>query len=379
MECIQRKFRLNQVNKWLGILDLHTTDKSFDDFALLVQKSKVLTRVGHILSLVNNIANYGNPKPISSTTFLTSFVISGYPNDTLSQHEGAIRGTTQERMNDTILQSSKALVSTFNSLYSFGDVVRFHKMLVLYKDTFSTWKTMDVKTLVHALATSYYDLDDIINTVYAEGHAEGHDEGHDEGHAEGHNKMEYIELCRAQQEDIINKIIFLNGQEYFNRYRREEISTDETLSKHIQDILYKAYWDILEKELNTQPPVCTQLVKILTEIQELFCQFVPNRPDIQEEIRDKIDPDLIRNMVEHQAFDDDNLYSLVMYIISLIKKFQPPVMDKKVGEWEIGMGEALKKQPLMYSQFLCTFLHSVFNMIQSIQAYIVVAQTELSR
>ena len=41
-------------------------------------------------------------------------------------------------------------------------------------------------------------------------------------------------------------------------------------------------------------------------------------------------------MVNNDAFDDENLYKLAVYIISLIKRFQPPIMDEKVNEWEKG-------------------------------------------
>lgn len=76
--------------------------------------------------------------------------------------------------------------------------------------------------------------------------------------------------------------------------------------------MHKACWDILYKELTTEPPVYDQMIKILAEIRNLFCEFVYNRPDIQEETKDKIVPELIKNMVEHQAFDDNNLYGLTI-------------------------------------------------------------------
>ena len=49
---------------------------------------------------------------------------------------------------------------------------------------------------------------------------------------------EYITICRNHQESIIDKIIFLQGQDYFNNYRHEEVSLDEALQKHIQETMY---------------------------------------------------------------------------------------------------------------------------------------------
>jgi hypothetical protein len=365
MEIIQRKFRLNKLNKLISKLNIHTTDKSFDEFSLLIQKKDVINKMSYILTLITHIANYGNNIPISSRAFLASFIISDFHKDVLSQSTGPIRPTLEVRLNEIIHKDARELVNKLSSLFTINDVNEFHRMIVLYNSTFKAWKNMDLKGLIHTLTTSYYELDIVIQSVENENTMNNE-----------YSIEEYISLCKEHQENIINKIIFLNGQEYFNNYRHVEISIDDSLKQHIQDTLYKAYWDILKKELDSDPPIFNQLIMILSEIRDLFCKFVPNRQDIQQEIKDKIDPDLIKNMVEHQAFDDDNLYKLSMYMISLIEQFQPPIMDTQVKEWKESMIETLK-QPLVYSEFLGIFLRSVFNMIQSIMKYLEIAEKDL--
>ena len=85
-------------------------------------------------------------------------------------------------------------------------------------------------------------------------------------------------------------------------------------------------------------------------------------------IYDKIDVDMIKNMIANNAFEDENLYNLATYIISLIKRFQPPIMDEEVDTWEQGM-LAQFKESFEYSDFLVTFFKSVFNMIENIIIY----------
>lgn len=361
MEIIQQKFRLNKLNKLIRELNITTKDKSFDEFITLIQDKNILKTTSNIIILINDIANYGNKIPIINRVFLSSFVISSFPNDVLSKSTGPIQSSTEIKINEIILEDSHQIVNNFTSLHSLNKAKQFHKMLSLYNDTFKAWKQFDLKSLVNTLTTSYYELETIIQSVEKENKL-------NDGYSL-EDKNEYIYFCRKHQEDIIDKIIFLNGQEHFNKYKHEEISLDDSLKQHIQDTLYQAYWDILKKELDSEPPVFNQLLIILSEIRDLFCKFVPNRQDIQQEIKDKIDPDLIKNMAEHNAFDDDNLYNLAMYMISLVQQFQPPVMDKKVEEWKDNMIYTLK-QPLIYSDFLCIFLKSLFNMIQEIIKYI---------
>ena len=45
-----------------------------------------------------------------------------------------------------------------------------------------------------------------------------------------------MHVCRQRQEDIINKIIYLNGQEYFNNYKHEEVTLDENIQRHIKKL-----------------------------------------------------------------------------------------------------------------------------------------------
>ena len=182
------------------------------------------------------------------------------------------------------------------------------------------------------------------------------------------NAIDYINICLERQEDIINKIIYLNGQEYFNNYKLENITLDETIQRKIKDTLHMAFWDCFHEELNLKPPDYRKLISLLNELRVTFCNFVPNRNDIHQEIYDKIDVDMIKNMIANNAFEDENLYNLATYIISLIKRFQPPIMDEEVDTWEQGM-LAQFKESFEYSDFLVTFFKSVFNMIENIIIY----------
>ena len=99
-----------------------------------------------------------------------------------------------------------------------------------------------------------------------------------------------------------------NEQEYFNNYKHEEVTLDEGIQRQIKATLHRAFWDIFQEELESKPPIYTRLITILEEVRDTLCSFVPNRTDIHNEIHEKIDVTLIKNMVENDAFDDKNLY-----------------------------------------------------------------------
>ena len=134
------------------------------------------------------------------------------------------------------------------------------------------------------------------------------------------------------------------------------------MEQQIKEQFEKAFFDLLDQDGSNS---LEHLRTLLTEITETLCSFVPNRTDIHKEIHENIDVDLIKNMIENNAFDDKNLYNLAVYIISLIKRFQPAVMDEDVNEWEQGMLQQFTEK-FEYSDFLVTFFRSVFNMLENI-------------
>jgi hypothetical protein len=373
MESLQRQFRCRQVNKWMCIVHFDkniTTNRSFDNFIKLIQAPPTISLMNLILTKITKIADYGMPLPLSTQTFFSAFVIYGFKDTVIEKSKGVI--IKKQRINDSIIKSAKEVVESYDSLHNdvtINNVKMFYNLLKEYKEIFNTWKSNDVKNLVHTLTTTYYELQSTIEEA---------EEKSDENNPLQGDNLEFIDLCKIHQTNILEKIVFLNGRDYFNNYQHQNIQLDEALQKHIQDLMYNAYWDILKNELNSDPPQYDQLIRILEELRELFCEFIPNRADIQQEIRDKIDPELIKNMVSHGAFDDENLFNLAKYIISLVKRFQPPAMDNNVTEWEESMLEQFK-QKIDYSTFLVTYFRSIFNMIHSIVLHLNILKEELEK
>ena len=365
---IQRHYRTRQVKKAIKVLKYGKNiieNTTFEDFIIKIQDKKVLAIVNYILTKITRISKYREKNILTSQDFLSAFVIYGYTDDIIDKEVSII--VPQHNINKIIVKIAKELVETvdnfLNEELNVYHIIEFNKLLTLYKNIFDAWKTKDHKQLIHKMTTAYYEIESAI-----EGNTQTTFEGEDadEGIREETDSLtNYIDICRQQQEDIINKIIYLNGQEYFNNYKHEEVTLDENIQKQIKETVYIAFWNLLYEELNSKPPIHDKLISLLTELRDTFCNFVQNRTDIHKEIHEKIDVDLIKNMIENDAFDDKNLYNLAVYIISLIKRFQPAIMDEDVNKWEKSMLQQFTEK-FEYSDFLVTFFKSVFNMIENI-------------
>ena len=355
---IQRQYRLYQLKKIMNILKFDKDiikRKNFDEFTKLIQSKNILNIVRLLLTKITRISNYSKENPLTSQAFLTSFLFYGYPDDVINNESEEIN-----KFNDSIISISNIIIKLYNSLMekaTISKVINFYNKLIEYNNTFEIWKDKDKQELLHDLTIIFYKIESIILLINSNKTDELDD------------KKEQIDICREQQDNIVGKILFLNGMDYFNNYRPPKSLFEENIKKRVHDTIYEVYWNILKEELDADPPVYNQLLKILEELRDLFCEFVIDNERTIQEIHDNIDIDLIKNMLINDAFDESDLFKLTTYMISLVKRFQPPVMDDDVCIWEESMLEYFKKK-FQYSDFLIIFFQSIFNMIYSIVLYI---------
>ena len=365
---IQRQFRLQQIKRNIKLLNYNKItieNNTFEEFTKNIQDKNILFLVDLILTKITQIVKYGAKNIITSKDFLSSFVIHGYTNEIINEEPTVIREISG--MNKIIISLSEEIVTIFDRFFytniSLYSIHKFADLLIDYKIIFDSWKIKDHTQLVHELVHAYYDLKESIKDIEERLNNSINETTIDNELLE--ESAEYIKLCHEKQIDIKSKIDALHGQEYFNNYKREEIRLDESILRQIKATVHAAFWDSLHEDLATEPPKYDKLISLLVELRDTFCNLVPNRSDIHAEIHENIDVDLIKNMVEHDAFDDESLQKLAVYIISLVKKFQPPVMDEGVQNWEQGMMEQFNSK-FEYSDFLVMFFKSVFNMLDEI-------------
>ena len=367
IQKIYRSYKIKQYIKKLNYRKTIIKSNTFDEFTKKIQNKNILNLVNTILKKIFSLSK-NRVKSIKAQEFLSAFIIYGYPDDVIDndmiKYDRLIINP-QNNINKQIKIISERIIGfteyIFTKKINAYIIDIFSEALLEYKETFDKWKIIDKNYLIHILTTSYYELNYIKESIAEK-------ETTEERNANIISYIDYINLCNERQADIFNKIKFLGGEEYFNNYREPEIVIDELLESRIRINLEKAFWNRLYEELNESPAKSNTLITLLVDLRDAFCNLVPNRKDIHREIYDKIDTEFIKNMIDNNAFDDENLYNLAVYIISLIKQFQPPIMDEKVNLWEEQMLKQFQ-QKFDYSEFLMIFFQSVFNMIETIIFY----------
>ncbi|XP_047431565.1 T-complex protein 11-like protein 2 [Mugil cephalus] len=101
-----------------------------------------------------------------------------------------------------------------------------------------------------------------------------------------------------------------------------------SLWKAVRDNMHKAFWDILETELNDDPPEYGQAIRLLEEIREILLSFLnPGANRMRTQIMEVLDTDLIRQQADNDAVD---IQGLASYIISTMGKMCAPVRDDEI-------------------------------------------------
>lgn len=98
--------------------------------------------------------------------------------------------------------------------------------------------------------------------------------------------------------------------------------------KVVRDNLHKAFWDILESELNDDPPEYGQAIRLLEEIREILLSFLnPGANRMRTQIMEVLDMDLIRQQADNDAVD---VHGLASYIINTMHKLCASVRDEEI-------------------------------------------------
>lgn len=116
-----------------------------------------------------------------------------------------------------------------------------------------------------------------------------------------------------------------------NQFKLEKVEAPRnSLENTIKEVLHKAFWDILESQLNESPTNYKQAMVLLKEIKgNLLSLLLPQHIRLQQEIEEIIDLDLILQQAENGILD---FQRYAQYILSVCARLCAPVRDETIRE-----------------------------------------------
>ncbi|GAB5574174.1 T-complex protein 11-like protein 1 isoform X1 [Prionailurus iriomotensis] len=111
---------------------------------------------------------------------------------------------------------------------------------------------------------------------------------------------------------------------------KQDALPENSLASRVKHIVHQAFWDVLQSELNAEPPEYEHAIKLFEEIREILLSFLtPGGNRLRNQICEVLDTDLIRQQAEHSAVD---IQGLANYVISIMGKLCAPVRDDDIRE-----------------------------------------------
>lgn len=319
----------------LGIRINKLEGKSFDNLQKILINQEVYNTMNSFLKSINC--------KIDSTLFLTSFAMKFYMNYMVDNVE-----TVENKEISKLIDFTLKL---YDNLFTYDKelIDNFSKYLLVFNEKISIWKKNDLLRVIEEYSKMFWSL-----------------ETHKK--IKGISEKQIEELCSKQKtiKETIRTIGGNEGIEIFNKY--SPVFFDDTaidnLKSQIEKTYKKIYWDKLIEDLNNKS--FNSIILILDEIRQRIALLTPNRIDMHKLLEEYIDTELIKQMLENNAVDDNYFYRLSYYIVERLKELEAPVDNQSTKEWQDEIDEIFKSKIIM-SEYFPTFFQKVFSKLEKIE------------
>merc|ERR1719369_2562153 len=98
----------------------------------------------------------------------------------------------------------------------------------------------------------------------------------------------------------------------------------------VKEIMQRAFWDLLEAQLQADPPQYTQALTLLTEIKGmLYSILLPQHEKLKEKIEGILDVEVIQQQIDNDCLEFEKYAG---YILGIMGMLCAPVRDERLAE-----------------------------------------------
>ncbi len=134
---------------------------------------------------------------------------------------------------------------------------------------------------------------------------------------------------------------------------KEEQNKDLKLEKieiQIKEQMYKAFFDLIDENINSDTPDCIWLTNLFSEIKMRLLNIVKKDGKIYKKIDTDFDIELFKQMIENKVFHYESVLNLINNSFYWIFQLQAPVRDEYTNK---AKQKILESEP---TKIISTFL-----------------------
>jgi len=348
---IQRWWKSMYIKKRLStLIRIYNSLCTENNFKSFMKDKRILIVVHNILSSLTTWNGYDILKP---QLFMTLLYLHKYPKENLQGIHG--------------IELLKCIVLTFNSLLNLESciniitVAEFNRRFSVFCDMFDIWKEYDVYIYTEQVAHYIHQLQKDINTLNNKKVLTTQDHEH---------IVKFKQEIDKREREILYFVPPHKHDEVKTYLYTYESSLD-ILEHQIENAFRQSFHDKIVNDISNKEYdyVIDNILNIIDRLQEL----TPNNKRQQQYVQNIIDIELIKQMLNHDAFDFSNLYDIMNQIHSVFQEYHAPI-DKSTYQTEFN--ELIEKMGLLsqstnidvaYSDIVIQFLETSNKQINVLQ------------
>ena len=315
---------------------IRETNKLFKTLFNLVGKSEAISG--------NKLRNY-------TRVFLTSFMIKYVPSiidysateDTNAEDDELLENRLYHKtiqLHDYLRKILDCVNKRISNTQLFLTITRFIFTLTDYISLLEKWKAYDKIKIIRELITVYYEVDDFGKALLSE--IESGEETDESKLELNRITLEQIENEKISIKSKIESIDPENGLNYFKtveetieNYAQRKADLLKTLEENIRNQMYAAFYDNIKSSLNNKEKCdYTVILPLLESAIDFIKKLVPNSKEINDEIQEYLDIDFIKQKIENDVVSHEDVYQLMVYLITLLERLQARNYDNETREWK---------------------------------------------
>lgn len=302
---LQREYKILRIKESANILlpiinrDIKT-NKNFDSLTKIIQNKHLLKIVSVFLYRINRYFNIFENN-ISYKIFLSAFVISYYPDIVFSSNN---------KIENELFRTANLLINITQKLYTNNFMMKnyllkFKNIFNNFNALFTLWKFADKEDIIDMLVRRYHSLNKTIDFLK------------NKSKFEEKVNVESIDILEKQLVDLIHK-----GKQIDPSINENVFINYNNLMNSVSKNMNEAYWNKLISNIKEEN--YTMVVDIINDIIKSICSFIPNRTNIHNEIKQNVDIEIIKQLIDNKVFSIDSLYEYSKCLFDWIVKLSAP-------------------------------------------------------
>jgi len=106
----------------------------------------------------------------------------------------------------------------------------------------------------------------------------------------------------------------------------------EKLNKQVDETMKKAFFDLLEQKVSSDPPDYEWLTILYTEIRDKLTKLLKPTSKTRKHIEEKMDPEFFHQLISNNVFEYKSFYALICFVFEQCKELGSPGRDEEVDQ-----------------------------------------------